>query len=255
MAEVGEHSSLTINNQNFSESDVTESDIFPDLTSNTFKSQKDVSVGKYDYCLGLIEITKSKGAAWRTIGGNIGSKLYLFPEEALFLFECNKLEIIGEIEQLSSEDIWSIMCPSKHAFNLYIVYAHFKKLGYIVIRHGAYKCTHKNIYVEHVREKKDREKAELEAPVKRSKLDGEETVECTKYQFPSASFDIYKSGDYYMKSALLQPDNTVAVVASSERFPSKDEMQRLEQYTNLLLALVTGSNATIYSFKVGLESV
>ena len=255
MAETGEDSSLTISNQILSKSDVTESDIFPDLTSNTFKSQKDVSVGKYDYCLGLIEITKSKGSAWRTIGGNIGSKLYLFPEEALFLSECNKLEIFGGSEQLSSEDIWSIMCPSKHAFNQYVVYAHFKNLGYIVIRHGAYKCTYKNIYVEHVSEKKDKEKADLEVPTKRSKLDSEETVECTKYKFPSASFDIYKSGDYFMKSALLQPDNTVAVVASSQPFPSKDEMKKLEQYPNLLLALVTGSNATIYSFQVGLESV
>ena len=255
MAEAGEDSSPTVNNQDLPKTDVTESDIFPELTSNTFKSQKDVSTGKYDYCLGLIEVTKSKGSAWRSIGGNIGSKLYLFPEEALFLFECNKLEIFGESEQLSSEDIWTIMCPSKHAFNQYIVYAHFKKLGYIVIRHGAYKCAHKNIYVEHVSEKKDKEKADLEAPVKRSKLDNEETVECTKYQFPSASFDIYKSGDYFMKSALLQPNNTVAVVASSQPFPSKDELKSLEQYSNLLLALVTGSSASIYSFEVGLESV
>ncbi|KAI6655200.1 hypothetical protein LOD99_2488 [Oopsacas minuta] len=255
MAGISKETSLTTCKDKFPISDVVESDIFPDLATNTFKSQKDVSVGKYDSSLGLIEITKSKGSAWRNIGGNVGSKLYLFPEEALFLFECNKLQIYGESELLSSEDIWSALCPSKQAFNKYIAYAQLKRMGYIVIRHGAYKSTHQNIYTEYIINNKGNVQVGLDAPAKRSKLDYDEQAESKNSDFPTPSFDLYQAGEYYMKTALLKPDNSIAVVASSEPFPSKDMMDKLSLHPNLLLALVTECNANIFSFQGGLESI
>ena len=235
--------------ENFPISDVLESDIFPNLASNTRRSQKDVSIGKYDKSVGLVEITKAKGSAWRSIGGNIGDKLYLFPEEALFLSECNKLAIHGEVGQLTNESNWSILCPDKHAFNQYLVYAQLKRMGYFVVRHGAYKTTYHNIYIEHVHDKCEEK---CITPIKRSKLESEE--EC-KYEFPSPSFDLYLPGDYFMKSALLQPDYSITVVASSQPFPSKETMLKLKLYLNLLLAIVTECTASIYSVTSGLESI
>ena len=239
--------------QNFVISDVLESDIFPDLSTNTFKSKKDVSIGVYVKSLGLIEITKNKGSAWRTIGGNFGSKLYLFPEEALFLFECNKLVINGELEQLSSQAVWSTLCPNKHAFNQYLVYAQLKRMGFVVVRHGAWK-THPNIYHAQITmQEKHRESDECVVLSKRVKLDGE--ARGIKSHFPSPSYDVYRPGDYFMKSALLQPDYSVAVVASSQPFPSKEIMLQLKRNQNLLIALVTETSASFYSFSCGLQSI
>ena len=237
--------------ERFPISDVLVSDIFPNLASNTYRSQKDISVGKFDRSLGLVEITKARGSAWRSIGGNVGAKLYLFPEEALFLFEINKLVIHGEAGELTNESIWSNLCPDKRAFNRYLVYAQLKRMGYFVVRHGACKTAHHTIYTEYLHDKKC-EQQECINPIKRSKLDCEEEKYC-KNEFPSPSFDLYRPGDYFMKSALLQPDYSITVVASSQPFPSKETMLKLKSHSNLLLALVTECTANIYSVASGLS--
>ena len=239
--------------EDFPISDVVESDIFPNLACNTHRSQKDISTGKFDKSVGLVEITKAKGSAWRSIGGNIAGKLYLFPEEALFLFECNKLVIHGEVAELTNESIWNILCPDKHSFNQYLVYAQLKRMGYFVVRHGAYKSTHHNIYIEHLHIINCEEQKYI-TPVKRSKLDCQEG-KCGNYEFPSPSFDLYRPGDYFMKSALLQPDYSITVVASSEPFPSKEILLKLKLFSNLLLALVTECTVNIYSVASGPESI
>lgn len=53
--------------------------------------KKNACVCQYDYATHLVEILVMKGSFWKNMGFSSKGKNYLYPEEALYLFELDRL--------------------------------------------------------------------------------------------------------------------------------------------------------------------
>lgn len=229
-------------------SDVIHSDIFPTLAPKTYRSQKDVSSCVFHPHLQLLEITHQKGSIWRTMGGCVNKVIYLFPEEALFLFECGKLKIFHSSKELSKPEVWPLLCPNKEIFDKYQVYAKFKRSGYIVMRHGASESAYQNIYYEQIDSLITMEIQTQDSLLPESKkAKFSNNVKLNQIQ---PTFDIYSAGDYFCKSALLPPDYSVTVVNAKDLLFSVDIISQLASSPSMLLSLVNESTVIVYSIKL-----
>lgn len=66
---------------------------------------KNISKGKWISEKCCVEMIRIKGNFWRVMGYTFQSRNYLYPEEALYLFEKNLLVIIKEQEDEDKEEV------------------------------------------------------------------------------------------------------------------------------------------------------
>uniref|UniRef100_A0A673AEF8 tRNA-splicing endonuclease subunit Sen54 N-terminal domain-containing protein n=1 Tax=Sphaeramia orbicularis TaxID=375764 RepID=A0A673AEF8_9TELE len=83
----------------------------------------------------VVELQTPAGKFWQTMGFSTEGKQYLLPEEALYLMECGNVQVFYKDLPLSIQDGYEMFLSSK-TMNLlqYQVFAHLKRLGYVVHR-------------------------------------------------------------------------------------------------------------------------
>lgn len=72
------------------------------------------------------------------MGIDVAQEKLLFPEEALFLIESNLLSLTVNGVSLSVQEAFQLLLSPENGLTKeeYMVYAHLRRLGYIVVRHG-----------------------------------------------------------------------------------------------------------------------
>ncbi|PNF21027.1 hypothetical protein B7P43_G08403 [Cryptotermes secundus] len=88
--------------------------------------------------LKIAKVTHKVGRHWKQMGHEVGGKLHLLPEEALFLLETTCLELMHSGIAMSIQDGYStLLGPNTGCtFNEYQTYVHLVRQGYIVLRHS-----------------------------------------------------------------------------------------------------------------------
>lgn len=92
----------------------------------------------WDPELKIARVTCRVGRHWKQMGHEVGGKLYLFPEEALFLLETACLELMYNGVAISIQEGYSMLLGPETGctFNEYQTYTHLTRQGYIVLRHS-----------------------------------------------------------------------------------------------------------------------
>ncbi|KAL8565506.1 hypothetical protein ACOMHN_049482 [Nucella lapillus] len=93
--------------------------------------------GTWDSEMKLVNIEKT-AKFWMKMGFTDSDRNWLHPEEALFLMEVNCLDLIHYGVSLSLQEAYSLLLhPSSNVSEEeYQVFAHLRRLGYIVLRHA-----------------------------------------------------------------------------------------------------------------------
>ncbi|KAI9472092.1 MAG: hypothetical protein EXX96DRAFT_346110 [Benjaminiella poitrasii] len=110
-------------------------------------SQKNASHGHLSLQNYWTCITRVKGTHLHTIGFSHQSHITLYPEEAAFLVSRNALVVTKDTDPsqiVPFEEFCEIMCESRDGwitYDKYQVYAHLKRLGFIVMRSKPLKMT------------------------------------------------------------------------------------------------------------------
>ncbi|KAJ9577634.1 hypothetical protein L9F63_005821 [Diploptera punctata] len=83
-------------------------------------------------------VTFKVGRHWKQMGHDVGGKLVLFPEEALFLLEANSLELTYNGVAMNIQQAYcALLGPASGCtLNEYLTYLHLLRQGYIVFRHS-----------------------------------------------------------------------------------------------------------------------
>ncbi|CAJ1075575.1 tRNA-splicing endonuclease subunit Sen54 [Xyrichtys novacula] len=83
----------------------------------------------------IVELQTPAGKFWQTMGFSARGKQYLHPEEALHLMECGSVQVFYQDLPLSIQDGYERFLSSSTVSLLqYQVFAHLKRLGYVVHR-------------------------------------------------------------------------------------------------------------------------
>lgn len=83
----------------------------------------------------IVELQSPAGKFWQTMGFSANGKQYLLPEEALYLMECGNLLVFYRDLPLSIQDGYeNFLSSSTVSLLQYQVFAHLKRLGYVVHR-------------------------------------------------------------------------------------------------------------------------
>mmetsp|Transcript_50150 Transcript_50150/g.95797 ORF Transcript_50150/g.95797 Transcript_50150/m.95797 type:complete len:420 (+) Transcript_50150:229-1488(+) len=85
----------------------------------------------------LAEVMVAGGKLLGEMGFTKGGKIWLQPEEALFLLETTRLLVMHQGKVLSIQDLHAIMVDHGFSLERYVVYSHLRRLGFIVRRHRA----------------------------------------------------------------------------------------------------------------------
>ncbi|XP_062566451.1 tRNA-splicing endonuclease subunit Sen54-like [Saccostrea cucullata] len=90
--------------------------------------------GEWNPQLQLVELHKEMGKFWSCMGFSDKSRKWLYPEEALFLMETNTLEVCYKGLPVSIQQAYTEFLKN-FRFEEYLVYAHLRRIGYVVLRH------------------------------------------------------------------------------------------------------------------------
>ncbi|XP_061169079.1 tRNA-splicing endonuclease subunit Sen54-like [Saccostrea echinata] len=90
--------------------------------------------GEWNPQLQLVELHKEMGKFWSCMGFSDKSRKWLYPEEALFLMETNTLEVWYKGLPVSIQQAYTEFLKN-FKFEEYLVYAHLRRIGYVVLRH------------------------------------------------------------------------------------------------------------------------
>nr|CAD7202303.1 unnamed protein product [Timema douglasi] len=84
------------------------------------------------------EVTRVTGKHWQVIGHERETKIWLYPEEALYLLEMSNLELMYGGVALSVQQAYSVVlgCKTGCTLDEYRTYAHLMRQGYRVMRHS-----------------------------------------------------------------------------------------------------------------------
>ncbi|XP_051244554.1 tRNA-splicing endonuclease subunit Sen54-like isoform X1 [Dicentrarchus labrax] len=83
----------------------------------------------------IVELQSPAGKFWQTMGFSADGKQHLLPEEALYLLECGNLQVFYRDLPLSIQDGYErFLSSSSVSLQQYQVFAHLKRLGYVVHR-------------------------------------------------------------------------------------------------------------------------
>ncbi|XP_033741062.1 tRNA-splicing endonuclease subunit Sen54-like isoform X2 [Pecten maximus] len=92
--------------------------------------------GDWNKDLQLVELEREMGKFWTYMGFVDSSRKWLFPEEALFLMETNTLVVNYKGLPLSIQQAYAAFLGTvSMTTECYQVYAHLRRLGYVVLRH------------------------------------------------------------------------------------------------------------------------
>jgi tRNA-splicing endonuclease subunit sen54 N-term len=83
------------------------------------------SRGSYLSEIGVVEVVKLAGNYWRTTGYSMNARCFLYPEEALYLFEEKKIHMEGKGEVLSLESFYTTV-TTIIPLQCYLTYAKLK---------------------------------------------------------------------------------------------------------------------------------
>ncbi|XP_045772210.1 uncharacterized protein LOC123872112 [Maniola jurtina] len=83
----------------------------------------------------LAEVMQNVGSCWQYLGHNAEKKLFLKPEEALFLLESNCLCLKHNDVKVSLQQAYTLLLRDKITLLQYKVYASLSRVGYRVYRH------------------------------------------------------------------------------------------------------------------------
>lgn len=92
----------------------------------------------WDDSLMKAKVTKTCGKHWNVMGHIHENSLYIYMEEALFLLECNSLELIHDNIAMSLQQAFQLLTSKKSDCSLqnYLTYSKLIRLGYKVVRHN-----------------------------------------------------------------------------------------------------------------------
>ncbi|BFZ02931.1 hypothetical protein BsWGS_05970 [Bradybaena similaris] len=90
--------------------------------------------GVWDDDKRLVDVKKT-GKFWSHMGFTDKRRNWLYPEEALFLMECNTLEVYHFGVSLSIQEAFNMFLGSDVSIEEYQVFAHLRRLGFVVLRH------------------------------------------------------------------------------------------------------------------------
>ncbi|XP_004932547.1 uncharacterized protein LOC101735977 isoform X2 [Bombyx mori] len=102
---------------------------------NRIEKQGSLSHAEWRNDLRLAEVIRQTGGYWQFYGHHQGKKLYLKPEEALFLMESNCLRLNNNGITMSLQEAYSILLNEELLLLQYQVYASLSRLGCKVYRH------------------------------------------------------------------------------------------------------------------------
>ena len=91
----------------------------------------------WDDILMKAKVTKSCGKHWNVMGHLHENNLYIYLEEALFLLECNSLELVYKNIAMSLQQAFQLLDSEKSDCSLenYLTYSKLARLGYKIRRH------------------------------------------------------------------------------------------------------------------------
>ena len=92
----------------------------------------------WDNTLKKARVTKPCGKQWTVMGHIYENNLYLHSEEALFLLECNNLELMYDNIAMSLQQAFQLLILDKRGdctLESYLTYGKLMRLGYKVVRH------------------------------------------------------------------------------------------------------------------------
>ncbi|XP_061433247.1 tRNA-splicing endonuclease subunit Sen54-like [Lethenteron reissneri] len=82
-----------------------------------------------------VELKSKPGKFWQTMGHMVNGRQLLYPEEALYLLECGSIELRVRGLPLSIQEGHELALATEGlSLHQYQVYAHLKRLGYVVTR-------------------------------------------------------------------------------------------------------------------------
>ncbi|CAG5117096.1 unnamed protein product [Candidula unifasciata] len=90
--------------------------------------------GTWDGSKRLVNVKKT-GKFWAHMGFTDKRRNWLYPEEALFLMECNALEVYHFGVPLSIQEAYNMFLGSDVSIDEYQVFSHLRRLGFVVLRH------------------------------------------------------------------------------------------------------------------------
>ena len=96
-----------------------------------------LSEAVWDDFLMKAKVTKSCGKHWNVMGHLHENNLYIYIEEALFLLECNSLELVYKNIAMSLQQAFQLLDSEKSDCSLenYLTYSKLARLGYKIRRH------------------------------------------------------------------------------------------------------------------------
>ncbi|XP_041672893.1 tRNA-splicing endonuclease subunit Sen54 [Cheilinus undulatus] len=115
----------------------------------------------------IVELQTPAGKFWQTMGFSWDGKQRLLPEEALYLMECGNLQVFYRGLPLSIQDGYEMFLSSSTvSLQQYQVFAHLKRLGYVVHRFNP--SSEPSPYVRQLNLPTSRDKASRQLKRKRS---------------------------------------------------------------------------------------
>ena len=92
-----------------------------------------LSQGRWEPTRKLIVVEKAVGSLWQRFGTNVGGRLYVLPEEGLFLIEQGVFELyLGDLP-LSVEESWSLLLVNLPSPEYYTVFAFLCRQGFAIV--------------------------------------------------------------------------------------------------------------------------
>lgn len=107
-----------------------------DITAYPRVNQRSqLSEAAWDKQLHRAKVSKAIGKHWETMGSLVDSQLCLYPEEALFMMECNNLEVTYDGIAMSLQQSYEMMLDKDCTLEEYLTYSMLSRQGYKVVRH------------------------------------------------------------------------------------------------------------------------
>eukprot|EP01031_Cornospumella_fuschlensis_P041473 gene41473-50611_t len=106
------------------------------LDQFTFRPGKSTAHGVWQSVLGLVQMKRMRGKFWTKAGFTVNGVDFLYPEEALSLYERKLLSIDWQDGRLMNKKELFDVALGVIPLAVYLVYAKLKALDYIILRHN-----------------------------------------------------------------------------------------------------------------------
>lgn len=117
-----------------------EGDLIPKLTSSTplarKTSRKNLSIGIWRNDLKMTEVNTVRGSWQKSMGRHYNGKIYLLPEESLYLLDKGLLEVTYNGYPVSVQYGFCLFLGSHFPLHYYQVYSELRRMGYVLCRHS-----------------------------------------------------------------------------------------------------------------------